>query len=139
MVGRLGLLVDLVGEATAAHRLVLFEDGAEVRQELAEFLDDLGGSLLVLLGDDQEDQVVETLRGFGHESSLRIAGQAREARPVGRAKGLIQPAGTISDGRLKRFMAASIPSVTKVSIASQAVPRTGASAARSGLEKRSRT
>ena len=139
MVGRLGLLVDLVGEPAAADRLVLVDDGAHVDEELAELFDDGRDPLLVLLGDDQEDQVVEAFRGFGHVSSLRIAGRAREARPIGRAKGWNQLAGAVSGERLKRFMATSIPSATKVSIASQATSRAGASADRSAFEKRSRT
>jgi hypothetical protein len=65
VVGRLGLLPDRVGETAAAHRLVLLEGGTLLDEELAELLHDGESALLVLVGDDQEDEVVLALWGNG--------------------------------------------------------------------------
>ena len=112
MVGRLGLLLDLVGEAAAADRLVLLEDGAEVRSGACGIprrprpfparpsrgrsgrpgrRDASGFRSRVLL----TDRGVTAPRGAARPAEPRVE---------------YQPAGTISEGRLKRFMATSIPS-----------------------------
>jgi len=61
VVRRLGPLLDRESEPAAAHRLVLLDLGAVLDEQVAEGLDHLLGALLVLVGDDQEHLVVETV------------------------------------------------------------------------------
>src|ERR1019366_6480222 len=158
VVRRLGPLLDGVGETAAAHRLVLFDRRAVVDEELAELVDDGEGSRLVLFGDDEKDHVVLALRirgGHGVSSFwIAPAFAGREARPwtsgpvpsqgcgspAGRRTGVDdQFAGSSSGERLKRFMAASMPSVTKTVRASHADAIAPSTSGRSFFEKREST
>src|SRR5450759_1790819 len=158
VVRRLGPFLDGVGEAAASHRLVLLDRRAVVDEELAELVDDGEGSRLVLFGDDEKDHVVLALRVWGGHgvSSFWIAPvfAGREARlwttgpvpgqgcgsPARRRTGVEnQLAGSSSGERLKRFMAASIPSVTNTVRASHADAGDSSTAGRSFFEKREST
>src|SRR5450830_1050744 len=80
-----GPLLDDVGEAAAAHRLVLLYGRAVVDEELAELFDDGLGSRLVLLGDDEQDHVVLALRIRGGHEGLLLLDRAGVRRSRGAA------------------------------------------------------